>query len=34
VNDTRFLVFVLRVVCIAAISVVLYLWMTSSGPDE
>jgi hypothetical protein len=34
VKDTRFPVFVLGVVCIAAISVALYLWMISSGPDE
>ena len=33
-NDARFLVFVLGVVCIAAISIVLYLWMLSSEPDE
>lgn len=33
-NDTSFLVFVLGVVCNAAISVVVYLWMISCGPDE
>lgn len=33
-NESRFLIFVLGVVCVAAISVLLYLWMISSAPDE